>query len=271
MPRKGNKNKRNIILVSAILLFSLALMTLNVKQEKDAQFLDTTVGIILSPFQNFFNHIIQSVSDSINHYFFLVDAARQNDQLKLEIQRLISEKNQLIEHLASQKRLAKLMAHEDYQEKKAVVASVIGRDSTQWSKVVVINKGTQSGIKDHLAVITDAGVIGQVIHAGFNTSKVLLIVDGRSAVDALFQGSRISGVVVGMGENECQLKFVPNTANVKVGDAVLSSGLGGIFPKGLVIGKVAEVFRKKQGLFQEITLTPSSDLSRLEEVLVLLP
>jgi rod shape-determining protein MreC len=271
VPNKGNKNKKNIVLVSAILLFSLALMTLNVKQEKGVRFLDSIAGVILSPFQNFFTQTIQSVSDSINHYFFLVDVARQNDQLKLEVQRLINEKNQLIEHLASQKRLAKLMAYDDDWEKKTVVASVIGRDATQWSKVVVINKGTQDGVEDHLAVITDAGVIGQVIHAGLNTSKVLLIVDGRSAVDALFQDSRVSGVVVGMGDDECQLKFVPNTADVKVGDLVLSSGLGEIFPKGLIIGKVSQVFRKKQGLFQEITLIPGSDLSRLEEVLVLLP
>ena len=197
MPIKGFKSKKNIILVSTILLFSLALMTLNVKQEKGTRFLDSVVGVILSPFQIFFTQTIQSVSVGIDHYFFLVGVVRENDQLKLEVQRLISEKNKLVERLASQKRLAKLMAYEDDWEKKAVVASVIGRDATQWSKVVVINKGTQNGIRNHLAVVTDAGVIGQVIHAGPNTSKVLLIVDGRSAVDALFQESRISGVVVG--------------------------------------------------------------------------
>ena len=270
MPKKGFKNKRNIVLVSAILLFSLALMTLNVKQEKGTRFLDSIVGVILSPFQNFFTQTIQSVSDGINHYFFLVDVARENDQLKLDVQRLISEKNKLNERLTSKDRLSKLMVYEDNWEEKAVVASVIGRDATQWSKVVVINKGTRDGIRSHLAVVTDSGVIGQVIHAGLNTSKVLLIVDGRSAVDALFQESRISGVVVGAGEDECMLKFVPNTADVKVGEQVLSSGLGGIFPKGLIIGTVSQVSRKKQGLFQDITLVPSADLSRLEEVLVLL-
>ena len=263
MPNKG-------IIVFAILLFSLALMTLSAKQEKGTHFLDSMVGVILSPFQNFFTQTIQSISDGINHYFFLVDVARENDQLNLEVQRLINEKNKLIERIASQKRLAKLMAYEDDWEKKAVVASVIGKGATQWSKVIIINKGTQDGIRDHLAVVTDAGVIGQIIHAGLNTSKVLLIIDGRSAVDALFQNSRISGVVVGAGDDECHLKFVPNTADVKVGDQVLSSGLGGIFPKGLIIGKVSQVTKKKQGLFQDITLVPSSDLSRLEEVLVLL-
>ena len=270
MPNKGIKSKNKIIIVFAILLFSLALMTLSAKQEKGTHFLDSMVGVILSPFQNFFTQTIQSISDGINHYFFLVDVARENDQLNLEVQRLINEKNKLIERIASQKRLAKLMAYEDDWEKKAVVASVIGKGATQWSKVIIINKGTQHGIRDHLAVVTDAGVIGQIIHAGLNTSKVLLIIDGRSAVDALFQNSRISGVVVGAGDDECHLKFVPNTADVKVGDQVLSSGLGGIFPKGLIIGKVSQVTKKKQGLFQDITLVPSSDLSRLEEVLVLL-
>tara|TARA_B100000686_G_scaffold336623_1_gene406726 strand:+ start:296 stop:1111 length:816 start_codon:yes stop_codon:yes gene_type:complete len=270
VPRKGIKGKNNIILISIILMFSMSLMTLNVKQEKGLSFLDSIAGLILSPFQNFFNQTIQSVYDGIDHYLFLVDAAKENDQLKLEVQQLKNEKNKLFESLLAQQRLLKLVDFGDKWEKKSVVAAVIGRDATQWSKVVFINKGTQDGLKQHLAVVTAAGVIGQVIHAGPNTSKVLLIVDGRSAVDALFQGSRVSGVVVGMGEDKCRLKFVPNTAEVQVGDSVLSSGLGGIFPKGLMIGKVSQVSKKKQGLFQDITLMPSSDLLRLEEVLVLL-
>jgi rod shape-determining protein MreC len=89
-------------------------------------------------------------------------------------------------------------------------------------------------------------------------------------VDSLCQGSRVSGVVVGTGEKQCRIKFVPNTVEIRVGDQVLSSGLGGIFPKGLVVGTVSKVVRKKQGLFQEITLAPSTDLSNLEEVLVIL-
>ena len=96
MPNQGSKSKRNIILVSAILLLSLSLMTWNVKQEKGTRFLDSIAGIILSPVQIFFTPTMLSASDSINHYFFLVDVARQNDQLKLEVKRLINEKNQIL-------------------------------------------------------------------------------------------------------------------------------------------------------------------------------
>lgn len=270
MPNKGPKGKRNIILVFSILLFSLALMSISAKQQKGLSFLDSLAGLILSPFQNLFTQSVQSVSDGINHYFDLVNVSKENERLKFEVERLVNEKNELIERIARQKRIAGLMSYQDDRKKESLVASVIARDATQWSKVVVIDKGSKHGIKKHLAVVTNSGVIGQVIHAGPTTSKVLLTIDSRSAVDSLFQDSRVSGVVVGTGEEQCEIKFVPNTAEIKVGDRVLSSGLGGIFPKGLFIGTVSKVVKKKQGLFQEITLTPSSDLSKLEEVLVFL-
>lgn len=245
-------------------------MSITAKQEQGMSFLDSIAGLILSPFQNLFTSTVQSVSDGVDHYFDLVNVSKENERLKSEVERLINEKNELIEKIARQKRVAGLVAYQDDRKKESLVASVIGRDATQWSKVVVIDKGSQHGIKKHLAVVTNSGVIGQIIHAGLTTSKVLLTIDSRSAVDALFQESRVSGVVVGTGEEQCQIKYVPNTADIKVGDRVLSSGLGGIFPKGLFVGTVSKVVKKKQGLFQEITLTPSSDLSKLEEVLVFL-
>jgi rod shape-determining protein MreC len=265
---KGPKARKNIILVFSILLFSLALMSLSAKQEKGISFLDSLTSLILSPFQNLFTQSVQSLSDGINHYFDLVNVSKENERLKFEIERLVNEKNGLIEQISRQKRVTGLMAYAESHNKESLVATVIGRAATQWSKVVFINKGTKHGVRTHSVVVTTSGVIGQIIHAGPITSKVLLTIDSRSAVDSLFQGSRVSGVVVGTGEKKCRIKFVPNTAEVKVGDQVLSSGLGGIFPKGLVIGIVTKVTRKKQGLFQEITLAPSSDLSNLEEVLI---
>jgi rod shape-determining protein MreC len=268
--KKGPKGRKNIILVFSILLFSLALMSLSAKQEKGIFFLDSLTGLILSPFQNLFTQSFRSVSDGINHYFDLVNVSKENKRLKFKIDRLVNEKNDLIEQISRQKRITSLVAYSESHKKKSLVATVIGRAATQWSKVVFINKGTEHGARTHFPVVTSSGVIGQIIHAGLTTSKVLLTIDSRSAVDSLFQGSRVSGVVVGTGEKKCRIKFVPNTAEIKVGDQVLSSGLGGIFPKGLVVGIVSKVAKKKQGLFQEITLTPSSDLSNLEEVLVLL-
>jgi rod shape-determining protein MreC len=119
--------------------------------------------------------------------------------------------------------------------------------------------------------MNNAGVIGHVIHSSPNSSKVLLITDGRSAVDSLFQETRESGITVGTGENICEMKFVPISAKINLGDKVISSGLGGVFPKGLVVGRVVDIVKQSQELFQDIMVEPSADLSNIEEVIVLLP
>ena len=159
----------------------------------------------------------------------------------------------------------------DKDERPFVIAKVIGYDATQWSKVIFINRGTNHKVQKNASVMNNAGVIGHVIHSSPNSSKVLLITDGRSAVDSLFQETRESGITVGTGENICEMKFVPISAKINLGDKVISSGLGGVFPKGLVVGRVVDIVKQSQELFQDIMVEPSADLSNIEEVIVLLP
>ena len=128
MPNKGPKGRKNIILIFSILLFSLALMSLSSK--KEISFLDTLASLILNPFQNLFSQSIRSVSDGINHYLDLVNTSKENDRLKSKVERLINEKNELIERISRQKRVAALMAYQKDRKKSSLVASVIGRDIT---------------------------------------------------------------------------------------------------------------------------------------------
>ncbi|PIQ96382.1 MAG: rod shape-determining protein MreC [Nitrospinae bacterium CG11_big_fil_rev_8_21_14_0_20_56_8] len=270
MPRRGTKGRKNIILLSAIFLISFVLMTVNVKRGKGPVFFETFAMWVVDPIQNMLTQSVNAVSDMFDHYFFLVNVARENEKLQIEIDRLKQEQNVLQEEIKSWERISKLISPLEYTERSSLVATIVAYDATQWSKMVFIDKGTKDGVQENFPVVTHAGVIGHVIQAGRNSSKVLLITDSRSAVDSLFKESRISGVVVGTGRDSCDMKYVPITAEVKVGDQVLSSGLGGIFPKGMMVGTVSKVVRKKQGLFQTISVSPSADLSRLEEVLVLL-
>ena len=168
-------------------------------------------------------------------------------------------------------RVGKLTRSVDESERTIITAKVIGRDATQWSKMVFIDKGTDHQVKENLTVVTDAGIIGHIIHVSAKTSKVLLITDSRSAVDSLFQETRETGITVGTGQDVCEMKFVPIEADVKIGDRIVSSGLGGVFPKGLMVGVVIDIVKKKQDLFQNITVAPSADLSQMEEVVVVLP
>ncbi len=254
-----------------LILVSLILMTINIKRDQSPLFFESLVVTIISPVQAVFTQVVSSISGVFDHYFFVINSALENNELRKQVNQLAYEKNELIERLKRQERAARLIPDETPQSKKLTVATVVGRDATQWSKVVFIDKGSNQGVEENLAVMTNAGVIGHVIQSTGTSSKVLLITDSRSAVDSLFQDSRVTGVVVGTGESTVKMKYVPKNAKVEVGDSILSSGLGGTFPKGMRIGAVSRIIKKKQGLFQDITVDPSADFSRLEEVLVLMP
>ena len=268
--RKKLSGRKYSIIIVSLILASFALMTFDIRRSKEPTFIETALMWVVSPVQNLITHTLDTINRGVNNYIFVAGVSEENERLTREIDKLIRQNNELSEELRRIGRVGDLMAYQKERELKSVVATVIGRDATQWARVVFINKGTQDGIQENLPVVTNAGVVGHVIQAGLNTSKVLLIVDGRSAVDTLFGNDRISGVVVGTGMEFCEMKYVPITAEVNVGDQVLSSGLGGLYPKGLVVGTVVSITKATQGLFQEITVAPSADFGRLEEVLVLL-
>ena len=245
-------------------------MTVNVRYEKSNLFFESIVVWFFSPIQNLLTSTTSSISDVFDHYFFLVETSKENDRLLLKVNLLSKKNNELIERNKLLERSDNLIEFLDKDERPFVIAKVIGYDATQWSKVIFINRGTNHKVQKNSSVMNNAGVIGHVIHSSPNSSKVLLITDSRSAVDSLFQETRESGITVGTGENICEMKFVPISAKINLGDKVISSGLGGVFPKGLVVGTVVDIVKKSQELFQDIMVAPSADLSNIEEVIVLL-
>jgi len=268
--RKKLSGRKNIIILVSLVLASFALMTFDIRRSQSPTYLETVLMWVVSPVQNLITLTLNSANDVVDHYLFAAAVSEENEKLKHEIDKLIRQNNELNEELRQRDRIGNLMKYQEEHQLKSVVAKVIGRDATQWSRVVFVNRGTQDGIKENLAVVTNGGIVGHVIQAGLNTSKVMLIVDGRSSVDTLFSRDRVAGIVVGTGEEFCEMKYVPITAEVNVGDQIISSGLGGIYPKGLAVGTVIRVAKTTQGLFQEIFIAPNADFGRLEEVLILL-
>jgi rod shape-determining protein MreC len=118
--------------------------------------------------------------------------------------------------------------------------------------------------------VVPKGIAGQVTEVSSHYSKVLLIIDPNSAVDALVQSDRARGIIKGDAAGRCLFKYVLRKNDIAVGDIVVSSGLDGVFPKGLAVGKVSSIFKPKAGIFQEVTVTPYVDFEKLEEVLVVL-
>ena len=157
---------------------------------------------------------------------------------------------------------------------KPIHAQVIAKESGRWFDIFSINSGTLSGVKAGMAVINEDGLIGRVYEAGLNYAKVLTIIDSRSATACLIQRTRDNGVMKGQiasssQDTSCNMYYVPSVNDIVPGDEVITSGLDGLYPKGLVVGKVREVSRQSDKSDQYVVVAPAVDFARIEHVLVL--
>ena len=166
-------------------------------------------------------------------------------------------------------RLRSLLEFREQNSPPMIAAEVIGRDPSSWFKSVAINRGEQDGVGKGMAVICPGGVIGRILKTAPHYAIVLLVTDYNSAIDAIVQRTRAKAIVEGKGENQCQLKYLLRTEEVAVGDIVITSGLSGNFPKGLMVGEIRKVEKVGHGVFQYAEVIPSVDLTKLEEVFVI--
>ena len=244
-------------------------MSLRVKQRQGITFFDSLFMEFTSPVQQAATFVINTVHGVFQHYVFLVHLQKENGLLRKRIAELQEENHQAKEMVLAHERLRKLLEFRERMPTSTIAAQVIGQDPTSWFKSVTINKGEKDGVNKGMAVISPEGVIGQILKTSPDYATVLLMTDYNSAIDAIVQRTRAKAIVEGKEENRCQLKYLLRTEEVEVGDIVITSGLGGIFPKGLTIGEVRSVDKKGHGVFQYADLVPSVDLTKLEEVLVL--
>jgi len=257
------------VFVIVLLLSGLILMSLRVKQRQGIGFADAFLLEIASPFQKVTTAVTQGLRGVFSHYFFLVDTAKENDLLKKKIAQLQEANHQMQEMAIANERYRRLLQFREEGVGPMITAEVIGRDPSSWFRSVTINKGEMEGVNRGMAVISPDGVIGQVLKTSLHYATVLLITDYNSALDALVQRTRSKTIVEGKEENRCQLKYLLRTEDVVVGDRVITSGLGGKFPKGLWVGEIQIVEKKGHGVFQHAELIPSVDFTKLEEVLVI--
>lgn len=223
-----------------------------------------------APVQSILVKSIRYVEGLWLHYFHLVGVEEENIRFRREIDSLRLENHQYREMMATQQRLKELLQFKDTMEWPVVAAQVIGRDPTGRFESVIIDKGKNSGLKNNMPVVNAAGVVGQIVSISPNYSKVLLVTDQNSAVDCLIQRSREKGIVKGLSPDVCKLDYVVKTGDVAVGDLAVTSGIGGVYPKGLPVGEVLEVKDLPWELFKTIKVKSAVDFSKIEEVLVIL-
>ena len=193
---------------------------------------------------------------------------RENDALRLRIAELERELNSSRDLQARCAELQKLVNLEHQYDYTVIAARIVLKDDLSWSKTIVIDRGRRDGIVPNMAVVSGAGLVGKIIQAGYAYSRVLLIIDRRFRVGARLRVSRNTGIIEGEGANQLVLNYLPRNAGVAPGDDVITSGLGGLFPPGYLIGTVTKTVFQEYGFYQYATVAPAVNLNTIEYVAV---
>ncbi len=265
IPRKY----QSIAVAAVLLIISLTVLSFSAIRLSETGFLRKMVLEAAAPVEDTINISLQNLHDVWKRYLFLVGLEDENRRLRTQNADLTEQLNRYREGSLEAMRLQKLLELREGFPQRAVAARVIDRNRSSLFKTLLINKGTADGLRVGLAVLSDQGVVGRIIETSWHASRVLLLIDGNSNIDGLIQRSRAQGILQGAGSAGCSLKYISRAEEVLAGDVVISSGLSGVLPKGLLLGVVTGASRKEGGLFQKIDVAPAVNFEKLEEVLAL--
>ncbi|GFO64220.1 rod shape-determining protein MreC [Geomonas paludis] len=260
---------RRFLMTALLLLAAFLTYALNLRNKEHANPVERTVMGITAPVAGSAASATGFFSDIWNNYIDLIDVRRENIELRKSVKRLNARIIADNEAVAANMRFKQLLDLKESVAVPSLAVSVIGEDSSAWFKTLVVDRGSADGLLEGMPVVAIGGVVGRLVKVAPHSSRVLLLTDHASAIAAIVQRSRARGIVRGAGGGRCSLEFTVKDEDVKVGDTVISSGIGGVFPKGLPIGEVTMVKKGEYGVFQTIEVRPLVNIGKLEEALVL--
>jgi rod shape-determining protein MreC len=261
---------RNLIVLVGVLFAQVLGLAVQVRRTTDNEptrlIRIWAVGAV-TPLEKLLGWTQTSTGNLWHNYFYLRGVRAENRSLKAQIERMSLEQVRLSQDADQARRLQALLAFKEQFISQTMAAQVIGSSGSELSRSVYIDKGEHDGIKPDMAVITADGIVGKVLRVYRSTSLVLLIDDQTSGVGSILDKTRLQGILRGTPSGELVLEKVMSDETVSPGELVLTSGGDGIFPKGLLVGRVTKASPGSE-LFLNIRVHPAVDLSKLEEVLV---
>jgi len=267
---KGSFLWRNRVVLTggALIVLSLYLMTAGVRQGDRVGAPARGMLEVLRPVEAGTANFGAGLRSIYHDYLNLVHVRQENERLIAELARVKAEQARMAELEAENRHLTELLELRDVLGADAIAANVIGSDATGISHTLILGQGSASGLRPGMAVLSNQGVVGRIIETSPHASRVLLIDDHNSALDGFDQRSRARGIVAGMVDDGVIMKYMDRSQDIRTHDTIVTSGLDGIFPRGLLVGTVSGVHREGPGLFLTVQLAPAVSFRELEQVLV---
>lgn len=255
--------------IASFLLFCLALFltAYSSKHPQVASLGSSIIAELIRPFQLVHSGTANSISNFWKTYLDLIGVKEENTKLKQRLELLEAENSKLMEFESELSQLRALLNISKENKLHGVAAEIIGRSPSNW-EAVVVDKGTLDGIRVGMPALGHKGIVGQVMQVSPNSANILLITDRASAVDAIVQGTRTRGIVEGSTKGSCELRYVLQEDEIKIGDNVVTSGIDSVYPKGLIIGVVVAIRKVTPGLFRSVRVKPAEELSKIERLLI---
>jgi len=264
------KKQKMLLLALGAIFAAIVLYSTSLRNREHANVFERGVMTVTAPLMGVIANANGQLLSIWNDYINLVGVQRENLELRESVKVMNRNVLEIQDAIIANERLKKLLDLKSSLTVASVAANVIGEESAPWFRTIVIDRGGVDGLEEGMPVVATSGVVGRIVKVSPNSARVLLLTDHASAIAAMIQRSRARGVVKGKGGGACSLEFALREEDVKVGDVVMTSGIGGIFPKGVAIGEVSMVRKGEHGMFQSVDIRPAVNVSRLEEVLVLL-
>jgi len=262
------KRYRQLLLVSGLLLYPLVAFLVTGRRGRDPNFIDRAVIGVTAPVQQALNWALDGVVGGVRGYADLRGVRQENDALRLENMQLRAAVQALGEARAENERLRQLLSYTEKVPGAEIPARVVGVNPVAKLLSVRISSGENQGVSQGMSVVTPDGIVGQVIRTTGGYADVALVTDPQSRVGIRVQRSRARGTAAGAGRGPLKLENMLRTEDVEDGDLIITSGTDGVYPPGLVVGRVANLEKKEHGMFQGADILPAVDITRLEEVLV---
>lgn len=259
---------RVLLTASALIILSLHLISTGVHPGDFASQPQSALLEIVRPIDSSIAHLTEGVSSIVNDYLDLVHVHKDDARLRAELARVKSDRSRLAELEVENQHLSQLLELRDVLGSNAVAANVIGGDATGLSHTLILASGSADGLRPGLAVLSNQGVVGKIITVSPHAARVLLIDDHNSALDGFDQRSRARGIVAGIVDEGLSLKYADRSEDIRNGDVIVTSGLDGIFPRGLLVGEIKDVHRGGPGLFLSVSIAPAVNFRSLEQVLI---